>query len=192
MFPYRCVICTTKWANIWERDEKRRDFQRGPKYCDFFYRTGTLYKPEPEKSVHNGVLKMGVLNVFSVVLLVVFIIIAILLVLLVLVQNEEGDSLGGIFAGGSASAFGSRSGNVLTRTTTVLGALFLIISLGLALLNRTPGDAGVESAGQQLLRESGGTPWLDEELNARTGAETGAAAGETAETLRGDEAAVSE
>jgi len=105
------------------------------------------------------------MTILSTVLLVFFVIVAILLVLLVLVQNEEGDSLGGIFAGGSSSAFGSRSGNVLTRTTTVLGALFLIISLGLALLNRTPGGTGVEAAGRELSSESTSTNWLEEELN---------------------------
>ena len=105
--------------------------------------------------------------ILSTVLLVIFVIIAVLLVLLVLIQNEEGDSLGGIFAGGSGSAFGSRSGNVLTRITTVLGTLFLIISLGLALLNRTPGGAGVEAAGRELFGGAAATDWLDEELNPR-------------------------
>ena len=61
-------------------------------------------------------------------------------VYLVLAQNEEGDSLEGIFTdgftGGSDSAFGFRSGNVLARTTAMMGALFLAISFGLALLNR--------------------------------------------------------
>jgi preprotein translocase subunit SecG len=109
------------------------------------------------------------MSVLSIVLLVFFVIVAILLVLLVLIQNEEGDSLGGIFAGGSGSAFGSRSGNVLTRATTVLGALFLIISLGLALLNRSPGGTGVESAGRQLSTEAGTSNWLDEELNPAAG-----------------------
>ena len=90
------------------------------------------------------------MGILGIILLVVFIIIAVLLILLVLVQNEEGDSLGGIFAGGSGSAFGSRSGNVLTRTTTVLGALFLVISLGLALINRSPAGTGVEEAGRQI------------------------------------------
>jgi preprotein translocase subunit SecG len=104
--------------------------------------------------------------ILSTVLLVFFVIVAILLVLLVLVQDEEGDSLGGIFAGGSSSAFGSRSGNVLTRTTTVLGTLFLIISLGLALLNRTSGGTGVEAAGRELSGEAMTTTnWLDEEIN---------------------------
>jgi len=90
------------------------------------------------------------MGILSVVLLVVFVIIAVLLILLVLIQNEEGDSLGGLFAGGSGSAFGSRSGNVLTRATTILGALFLIISLGLAIMNRTPGGTGVEAAAREL------------------------------------------
>jgi len=105
--------------------------------------------------------------ILSTVLLVFFVIVAILLVLLVLVQDEEGDSLGGIFAGGSSSAFGSRSGNVLTRTTTVLGTLFLIISLGLALLNRTSGGTGVEAAGRELSGEATTTNWLDEEMNPK-------------------------
>jgi preprotein translocase subunit SecG len=105
------------------------------------------------------------MGVLSVVLLVFFVIVAILLVLLVLIQNSDGDSLGGIFAGGSSSAFGSRSGNVLTRATTVLGVLFLVISFGLALLNRTPGGSGVEAAGRELSSEAAATNWLEEELN---------------------------
>ena len=103
------------------------------------------------------------MTVLGIVLLVFFVIVAILLILLVLAQDEEGDSLGGIFAGGSGSAFGSRSGNVLTRATTVLGALFLIISLGLALLNRSPAGAGVEAAGRQLSSEASVDWWQEDQ-----------------------------
>lgn len=114
------------------------------------------------------------MSALSIVLLVFFVIVAVLLILLVLVQNEEGDSLGGIFAGGSGSAFGSRSGNVLTRTTTVLGTLFLVLSLGMALLNRTPGTTGVEAEGLKLGSESSVGSWLDQELNPQEEpAETG-------------------
>ena len=102
------------------------------------------------------------MGILGIVLLVFFVIIAILLILLVLAQNEDGDSLGGIFAGGGGSAFGSRAGNVLTRTTTVLGVLFLVVSLGLALLNRSPTGAGVEEAGRQLLPGSG-NDWFMED-----------------------------
>ena len=97
----------------------------------------------------------------GIVLIVFFVIVAILLILLVLAQNEEGDGLGGIFAGGSGSAFGSRSGNVLTRATTVLGALFLVISIGLALMNRSPAGSGVEEAGRAMFPETGSEWFMD-------------------------------
>jgi len=105
------------------------------------------------------------MGVLTVVLLVFFVIDAVLLVLLVLLQNEEGDSLGGIFAGGSNTAFGSRSGNFLTRATTVLGALFLVISLGLALLSRTPAGTGIEEEVRKLNTQESGTNWVEEAIN---------------------------
>jgi len=105
------------------------------------------------------------MGILSIVLLVFFIIIAVLLILLVLIQGEDGNHMGGLFAGGSDSAFGSRSGNVLTRATTVLGALFLIVSLGLALLSRTSGSAGVEEEGRRLATEEARTNWVEDELN---------------------------
>jgi preprotein translocase subunit SecG len=105
------------------------------------------------------------MGVLGILLLVFFVIAAVLLILMVLIQNEEGDSIGGIFAGGSGSAFGSRSGNVLTRTTSILGAVFLILSFSLALINRTPGASGVEAAGRQ---SSAGTDdgWWQEDAGA--------------------------
>jgi preprotein translocase subunit SecG len=52
---------------------------------------------------------------------------------------------------------------VLTRTTSILGAIFLVLSLGLALINRTPGGTGVESAGRQLSADVDTTWWQEEE-----------------------------
>jgi preprotein translocase subunit SecG len=114
-------------------------------------------------------IEMAVLNV---VLLVFFGIVAILLILIVLVQNEEGSSIGGIFAGGSGSAFGSRSGNILTRLTSVLGLLFFVISLGLALINRAPSDAGVEAAARQSASETNDDGWFLNEEEAEPSLET--------------------
>ena len=105
------------------------------------------------------------MSILSIVLLVFFIIIAVLLILLVLIQTEEGNSLGGIFAGGSDSAFGSRSGNVLTRATTILGALFLVVSLSLALLSRTSSGSGVEEEARRLSTEESQSTWLENVLN---------------------------
>jgi preprotein translocase subunit SecG len=132
------------------------------------------------------------MTILSVVLLVFFVIVAVLLVLLVLIQNEEGDSLGGIFAGGSGSAFGSRSGNVLTRTTTVLGALFLVLSLGLALLNRSPGGSGVEAAGRRQSADAVESNWVDAELEARNNPADQVLAEPSVETEVEAEAAVSQ
>jgi preprotein translocase subunit SecG len=100
--------------------------------------------------------------VINVLLLVFFVIVSILLILLVLLQNEDGDSLGGIFAGGGGSAFGSRAGNVLTRTTSILGALFLVISLSLALLNRTPVSTVEQTAREQQSTETSSEWWNEE------------------------------
>ena len=105
------------------------------------------------------------MGILSIVLLVFFVIIALLLILLVLIQTEDGNHLGGLFAGGSDSAFGSRSGNVLTRATTVLGALFLIVSLSLALLSRTSGGSGVEEAARIQAVEEERSNWVDDVLN---------------------------
>ena len=105
------------------------------------------------------------MGILSIILLVVFVINAILLILLVLIQNDDGGGLGGIFAGGSGTVFGSRSGNVLTRATTVLGSLFLVLSLSLALISRTPTGAGVEEEARRLFTEDTGANWLDEELD---------------------------
>jgi preprotein translocase subunit SecG len=105
------------------------------------------------------------MGVLGIVLLVLFIIVAVLLILIVLIQNEEGDSLGGIFAGGGGSAFGSRAGNVLTRATSVLGALFLLLSLGLALVNRTPSSAGVERAGLESSSTESGSDWWQDQAD---------------------------
>ncbi len=72
----------------------------------------------------------------SIALLVLFVIVCVLIVLLVLLQNEEGDSLGGLFAGGSNSAFGSRSANILTKITYVAVGLFFVTAFLLAFMNR--------------------------------------------------------
>ena len=104
------------------------------------------------------------MSIFGIVLLVFFVIVAILLILLVLAQNEEGDSIGGIFAGGGGSAFGSRAGNVLTRATSILGALFLIISFGLALANRSPSGSGVEAAGRAQMPEAGANWFMEDDV----------------------------
>ena len=95
----------------------------------------------------------------SVLLLVIFVISAALLLFVVLIQDEQGDGIGGIFGGGGMSGqIGNRKGNFLTRTTTVLGVVFLLSSLGLAWMNRTPDSGNVEAAARQAERSTA-TEW---------------------------------
>ncbi len=77
------------------------------------------------------------MGILSIILLVLFVIASLLLILLVLVQDDQGDGIGGIFGGASSTPFGSKSGNVLTKFTSILAAFFLILSLGLAWVNRS-------------------------------------------------------
>ena len=100
------------------------------------------------------------MSVISIILLVVFVIICVLTVGIVLLQNDESDGMGGLFGGAGSQAFGSRSANVLTKTTYVLVALFFITSFGLALMNKSSvaPDLDVPSAPAQ---EQNGEWWTE-------------------------------
>lgn len=71
---------------------------------------------------------------------ILFVISAILLIGIVLLQDEQGDGMGGIFGGGSGTAFGSRSGNILTRITSILAAIFLGSAFIIGFINSTSVD----------------------------------------------------
>lgn len=108
------------------------------------------------------------MGALSVILLITFVVACLLIIFLVLLQNEEGDSIGGLFAGGSNSAFGSRSGNVLTKSTYVLVTVFFVSSFVLAVLNKTSSapTEGIIKEGQEIQKEiqkENEKPWYEEE-----------------------------
>jgi preprotein translocase subunit SecG len=107
------------------------------------------------------------MGIIGILLLVVFVIVCILIVSLVLIQNQDGDSLGGLFAGGSNSAFGSRSASVLTKFTYIVVILFFVTAFFLALINKTPSDTGVA---EEALRQQGetSTEWWNNDQAATT------------------------
>lgn len=77
------------------------------------------------------------------VILVIHLVLAIALVGVVLLQRSEGGGLGmgGGGGGGGMGGFmtGRSTANLLTRTTAVLAALFIVTSLALARLSGTTG-----------------------------------------------------
>ena len=123
------------------------------------------------------------MGVIGIILLVAFVIICILLVCVVLLQNEEGGGMGGLLGGGNSVAFGSRSGNVLTKTTYILVALFFVSTFVLAFINKAPDVHSLDAAAAQEEAASAGGFWLDEESG-------GEAASEEGEPVAGTEAEV--
>ncbi len=67
-------------------------------------------------------------------LLIIHAILALLLVIVVLIQPGKGD-ISSLMGGGSASsAFGADTASVLTKTTAILGGLFILNSIFLSVL----------------------------------------------------------
>ena len=79
--------------------------------------------------------------IVSILILVVFVVSALLLMAVVLIQDDQGGGIGAMFGGGAGTPFGARTGNVMTRLTSILAVIFLAAAFTLAWINRTP-DAG--------------------------------------------------
>ncbi len=68
---------------------------------------------------------------------ILHVLIALGLILVVLLQSGKGADIGAAFGGGSSqTVFGARGGaTFLSRATTVLAVLFMVLSIGLTLLS---------------------------------------------------------
>ena len=78
------------------------------------------------------------------VFLSLYTIVCFLLLVVVLLQQGKGGDIAAAFGGSSSqAAFGARAGaTVLTRATTILGALFMIGALALAVMGSSGGFGG--------------------------------------------------
>ncbi|NCC64032.1 MAG: preprotein translocase subunit SecG [Spirochaetia bacterium] len=98
------------------------------------------------------------MGVLSIILLVLFVIVSLLLIFLVAVQDEQSEGLGGIFGGGSNTAFGSHTSSVVTKATGMLAVLFLVLALVVAFINKTPSqDALLDSVTTEQVQQT--TNW---------------------------------
>lgn len=90
--------------------------------------------------------------VFSVVLSLLFIIVAVALILVILVQRPQGGGLAGAFGGSggasSQSAFGAKTGDMLTFATVAMFVLFLLTSMGMVWMNQSQFTGGAPTAPQ--------------------------------------------
>lgn len=81
------------------------------------------------------------------VLLVIHVLVTIALIAIVLVQKSEGGALGIGGSGGSGGGMGGfmtgrEQANLLTRTTAVLAALFMGLSLAIAIITNNASEGG--------------------------------------------------
>lgn len=72
-------------------------------------------------------------------LMILLLVICILLIIVVLLQKGRGGGVGAMFGGGGAgSAFGTRTGDVMTWVTIVLTGLFLVLTIVTTVVIRPP------------------------------------------------------
>jgi preprotein translocase subunit SecG len=97
-------------------------------------------------------------------LLVLYVLVCFLLLLVVLLQQGKGGDMASAFGGGGSSqtAFGARAGaTVLTRATTILGALFMIGAIVIGIYGqRGPGSvlSGVRGPSQPASTQQPAAP----------------------------------
>lgn len=72
---------------------------------------------------------------FLYLTMTIFIIVCILMILLVLIQKGRGGGLSSAFGGaGGSTAFGSKTGDVLTWATSVVFGVFILLAIAVNLL----------------------------------------------------------
>ncbi len=75
--------------------------------------------------------------IMSTILTIIFLLVTLALIGVILVQRSEGGGLGIGSSQGMGSFMGGRgTANLLTRTTAILGTIFFVLALILALLDR--------------------------------------------------------
>jgi len=71
------------------------------------------------------------------VLAAIHVIVSLVLIVIVLMQSQQSMNLSGMFGGASQSALGSQPQSVLSKATTVLAIVFMVVSLVFSLVPRS-------------------------------------------------------
>tara|TARA_B100001769_G_scaffold243340_1_gene211904 strand:- start:340 stop:687 length:348 start_codon:yes stop_codon:yes gene_type:complete len=96
-------------------------------------------------------------------LIVIHTIVSLLLIAVVLMQASQGGGLSGTFGGNAASSVlgGQNAGNVLSRITTWLATLFLVLAVVISVLSG-PSDESSTSLVKRAAENRPDLPVLDE------------------------------
>ena len=99
----------------------------------------------------------------AVILTIIEVVVCVMLIGLVLIQRSKGEGISAAISGGMGEAiFGANVGNVVTRTTVVLGIVFLLNTICLTLLmSRARGQGSgslIDDMAKVPAREAPGLP----------------------------------
>ncbi|QEN07699.1 preprotein translocase subunit SecG [Oceanispirochaeta crateris] len=111
------------------------------------------------------------MGIIGTLLIILFVVVSALLILFVLLQDDQGEGLGGLFGGSSGSPFGGATNNGLVKITGILGTIFMVSSLLVALVVKTPNSSDVLSEARKINAESSIGDWWEGDV--QTGTEEG-------------------
>jgi preprotein translocase subunit SecG len=102
-------------------------------------------------------------SLFLGLFITLFVLVSLLLILIVLIQKGRGGGLASAFGGGGGNtAFGSKTGDVLTWATSIIFGVFLLLAVILNLMTRQTPKSTVASPPPALPSQSqplaGGAP----------------------------------
>lgn len=84
---------------------------------------------------------------FTGFLTVLHVIVCLVLIVVVLMQSQQSMNLSGMFGGASQSALGNRPESMLSRATTILAILFMVISVVFAIWPSSQEGGGALQSG---------------------------------------------
>jgi preprotein translocase subunit SecG len=113
------------------------------------------------------VLTLALNSVMTNLVVVFFLVICVAMILIVLIQRAQGGGLSGAFgaggggAGAGQTAFGTKTGDVLTWGTVTIFFIYLVTAIGLNFVAR-PSTAGAPQSPVLVSPEQAGDPELEQ------------------------------
>jgi preprotein translocase subunit SecG len=104
------------------------------------------------------------MGIVTGLVMLAFLAACVLLVLIVLVQKPQGGGLAGAFGSGAGSgqtAFGTRTGDVLTLTTIIIFVLYLATAVGLTFAIRGSFESAESGVSSPVGSDQGAAPTTD-------------------------------